>query len=64
MVSESGPLPARRVDDIYRRVLPASCRALNFIQLVEALRHVAVATRSSLNEVMERLVAVGGPQPA
>lgn len=63
LVSESGPLPARKVDDIFKRVLPHSSRALNFIQFIEALRHVTVATRACLNETMERLVAVAGPEP-
>ncbi|KXZ42762.1 hypothetical protein GPECTOR_120g429 [Gonium pectorale] len=61
LVAESGPLPQRRVDAIYGQVLPPSSRALNFLQFIEALRHVSVAHRLALNEVMERLVAVGPP---
>ncbi|KAG2483051.1 hypothetical protein HYH03_018080 [Edaphochlamys debaryana] len=63
LVAEAGALPARKVDAVYHRVLPASSRALNFVQFIEALRHVAVTHRIALNEVMEKLVAVGAPQP-
>jgi hypothetical protein len=51
LVAESGPLPARKVDAIYARVLPASCRAINFVQFLEGLRYVALQHRISLNEV-------------
>ncbi|KAG2423221.1 hypothetical protein HXX76_015478 [Chlamydomonas incerta] len=63
LVSESGPLPARKADAVFGKVLPVSSRALNFIQFIEGLRHVALHHRLALNEVMERLVAVGGPRP-
>ncbi|GIL62167.1 hypothetical protein Vafri_16429 [Volvox africanus] len=63
LVSESGPLPTRKAETVYDKVLPASSRALNFIQFIEALRHVALHHRLSLNEVIEKLVAVGGPRP-
>ncbi|KAG2427712.1 hypothetical protein HYH02_014543 [Chlamydomonas schloesseri] len=63
LVSESGPLPARKADAVFGKVLPPSSRALNFIQFIEGLRHVALHHRLALNEVMERLVAVGGPRP-
>ncbi|GIL81535.1 hypothetical protein Vretimale_954 [Volvox reticuliferus] len=63
LVSESGPLPTRKAEAVYDKVLPASSRALNFIQFIEALRHVALHHRLSLNEVIEKLVAVGGPRP-
>ncbi|PNW87551.1 hypothetical protein CHLRE_02g141700v5 [Chlamydomonas reinhardtii] len=62
LVSESGPLPARKADAVFGKVLPVSSRALNFIQFIEGLRHVALHHRLALNEVMERLVAVGGPR--
>eukprot|EP00198_Chlamydomonas_reinhardtii_P005632 XP_001694968.1 predicted protein [Chlamydomonas reinhardtii] len=32
LVSESGPLPARKADAVFGKVLPVSSRALNFIQ--------------------------------
>ncbi|GLI60946.1 hypothetical protein VaNZ11_003185 [Volvox africanus] len=63
LISESGPLPTRKAENVYDKVLPASSRALNFIQFIEALRHVALHHRLSLNEVIEKLVAVGGPRP-
>ncbi|GLC41477.1 Tubulin polymerization-promoting protein member 2 [Pleodorina starrii] len=63
LISESGPLPTRKAEAVYDKILPASCRALNFIQFIEALRHVALHHRLSLNEVMEKLVAVGSPRP-
>ena len=33
LVSESGPLPARKADAVFGKVLPVSSRALNFIQV-------------------------------
>eukprot|EP00803_Ostreobium_quekettii_P006762 evm.model.scf_2945.2 EVM.evm.TU.scf_2945.2 scf_2945:16328-17103(+) len=48
-------------DGIFSDVRPASVHQINFIQFIEALRHVAVRSRLSLNEVIGRVVAVGGP---
>lgn len=62
LIRETGGLPVRKANAVYDKVLPASSRALNFPQFLEALRHVAVALRASLNEVIEALVAVGRPE--
>lgn len=44
------------------QVVPGSSKTMNFIQFVESLRHVANTCRLSINEVMERLVVVWGPE--
>lgn len=62
LIRETGGMPLRKASTIYDKVLPASSKALNFPQFLEALRHVAVTLRVSLNEVMEALVAVGRPE--
>ncbi len=36
---------------------------INFIEYVEALRHVATTMRVSLNEIMERVVLIHTPLP-
>ena len=45
----------------YPKVLPPAKNSLNFVQFVEALRHVATVLRISLNEVMEKMVIIQGP---
>lgn len=47
---------------IFNKVRPSSESSINFIQFIEALRHVALENRVSLNEVFEIIVACGGPK--
>ncbi|GMH42553.1 hypothetical protein BSKO_10472 [Bryopsis sp. KO-2023] len=49
------------IDQVFSKVRPASEYRVNFIQFIEGLRFVAMHSRLSLNEIMERIVAVGGP---
>jgi hypothetical protein len=39
----------------------AAQSAINFIEFIQCLRHTATKLRSSLNEVMERIVLVNAP---
>lgn len=54
-------LSAENVDHVFSRVRPASEHKINFIQFIEGLRFIAIFSRLSLNEVMERIVVVGAP---
>ena len=58
---QAGGLSGQEVGKIFGRCKPGSRTALNFFSFMEGLRHVAVRKRLSLNEVMERIVLVGGP---
>ena len=53
------PLPPVHCTTPLPALSPPPLRPLQFI---EGLRHVALHHRLALNEVMERLVAVGGPR--
>mmetsp|Transcript_27365 Transcript_27365/g.59862 ORF Transcript_27365/g.59862 Transcript_27365/m.59862 type:complete len:924 (-) Transcript_27365:761-3532(-) len=56
-------LSTTKVDDIFYRVLGQAKATINFVEFLDALRHIATTLRCTLNEVMERLVLVGGPIP-
>jgi hypothetical protein len=58
---QASGLTAEEVGKVFARCKPGSRTALNFFSFCEGLRHVAVRKRISLNEVMERIVLVGGP---
>ncbi|KAK9813079.1 hypothetical protein WJX72_008518 [[Myrmecia] bisecta] len=61
----TGPdLRAQVITSIFRKVVPSAAHSLNFIQFIEGLRHVATEKRLSLNEVVEAIVACGGPVSA
>lgn len=49
------------VDAIFRKLVVRPKSTINFLQFIEGLREVATILRVSLNEVMERIVVVGGP---
>ncbi|MEW5310237.1 MAG: hypothetical protein WDW38_002054 [Sanguina aurantia] len=62
LISEGGALSLQTAGKIFSKVVPGSSKTMNFIQFVESLRHVANTCRLSINEVMERLVVVWGPE--
>ena len=49
------------MDGIFEKLKPQSQDAANFVQFMECLRHCAMIKRMSLNEVVQRIVALGGP---
>lgn len=48
-------------DSVFAKIKPEAQSSINFVQFLEGLRHCAMLTRISLNEVVQRIVAVGGP---
>ena len=49
------------VDHIFWRTCSRAKTALNFIEFIECLRYVATHLRTSLNDVMERIVLIANP---
>ncbi|KXZ50339.1 hypothetical protein GPECTOR_17g980 [Gonium pectorale] len=62
LLHEGGPLSGSRADDVFSRCVPHGSSLLGFLQFLEALRQVPALHRTGLDEVMQRLVAAGGPQ--
>lgn len=60
LVTEAA-LSAGEVDQVFLKIKPESQRSINFVQFMEGLRFCAMIKRSSLNEIVQRIVAVGGP---
>lgn len=56
-----GCLSPDDVDSIFAKIKPEVQQRVNFVQFLEGLRHCAMRTRLSLNEVVQRIVALGGP---
>lgn len=54
-------LTSGEADRVFQKVKPQSQEAVNFVQFMEALRHCAMVKRISLNEIVHRIVALGGP---
>lgn len=48
-------------DSVFAKIKPEAQPSINFVQFLEGLRHCAMLTRMSLNEVVQRIVALGGP---
>lgn len=57
----TGDLHSQRLDAVFFKIKPAAQKALNFIQFMEGLRHCAMITRMSLNDIVHRIVGLGGP---
>lgn len=49
-------------EGIFIKMMSVGKRHINYIEFIEALRHVSNELRESINEVMQQLVAFGGPQ--
>eukprot|EP00892_Ulva_mutabilis_P003477 jgi/Ulvmu1/1500/UM011_0230.1 len=60
-ISRPGSLSPDDVDTVYAKIKPEAQQKINFVQFLEGLRHCAMLTRLSLNEIVQRIVAVGGP---
>jgi hypothetical protein len=60
LVSEAD-LTCGEIDKVFLRIKPESQPSLNFVQFMEGLRFCAMIKRASLNEVVQTIVAVGGP---
>lgn len=54
-------LTAAEVDAIFAKIKPESQPSVNFVQFMEGLRFCAMVKRMSLNDIVYRIVAVGGP---
>ena len=52
---------ADEVDAVFVKIKPHAQTTINFVQFLEGLRHCAMLTRLSLNETVQRIVAIGGP---
>jgi hypothetical protein len=48
-------------DRIFLKIKPEAQPTVNFVQFMEGLRHCAMMKRISLNDIVERAVALGGP---
>lgn len=57
----TGDCNAQRLDSIFFKIKPAAQATINFSQFMEGLRHTAMITRMSLNDIVHRIVALGGP---
>lgn len=56
-----GNLNPDDVDSVFGKIKPDAQSSINFVQFLEGLRHCAMLTRLSLNEIVQRIVALGGP---
>lgn len=63
LVSEQGLLTSAGAYEVFRKIKPGTRSNVNFVQMIEGLRHVSIVHRVSLNEIMERIAVVGGPIP-
>lgn len=61
LLQEMGCLTAAQVDHVFHKIKPHTRSKVNFVQFMEGLRHISMHHRISLNEVIERIVVVGGP---
>eukprot|EP00877_Chromochloris_zofingiensis_P007253 jgi/Chrzof1/2781/Cz11g29060.t1 len=61
LIQEMGCLTAAQVDHVFHKIKPHTRSKVNFVQFMEGLRHISMHHRISLNEVIERIVVVGGP---
>ena len=57
----SGDLTSQKLDAVFFKIKPAAQAAINFVQFMEGLRHCAMITRMSLNDIVHRIVGLGQP---